>query len=68
MVRTGLRIIKDHPLTGVGPDMVLQVYPALPRPKAESQLNPHLHNVPLQIAAERGLPGARPSGSGSCSC
>ena len=24
--------------------------------QAEKQLNPHLHNVPLQIAAERGLP------------
>jgi putative inorganic carbon (hco3(-)) transporter len=24
--------------------------------RAERQINPHLHNVPLQIAAERGLP------------
>ena len=27
MLRTGLHIIKDDPLTGVGPDMVIQVYP-----------------------------------------
>jgi O-antigen ligase len=56
MVRTGFRIIKDYPLTGVGPDMVIQVYPVYRDPRAVSQLNPHLHNVPLQIAAERGLP------------
>jgi O-antigen ligase len=56
MIRTGFRIIKDDPLTGVGPDMVIQVYPHYRDPKAIQQLNPHLHNVPLQIAAERGLP------------
>ena len=26
MIRSGLRMIKDHPLTGVGPDMVRKVY------------------------------------------
>ena len=56
MVRTGFRIIKDDPLTGVGPDMIIQVYPYYRDPLAVQQLNPHLHNVPLQIAAERGLP------------
>jgi putative inorganic carbon (HCO3(-)) transporter len=56
MARTGLRIIKDNPITGVGPDMVIQVYPGYRDPRAVSQLNSHLHNVPLQIAAERGLP------------
>jgi putative inorganic carbon (hco3(-)) transporter len=56
MVRSGLHIIKDFPLTGVGPDMVIQVYPHYRDPSATKQLNPHLHNVPLQIAAERGLP------------
>jgi O-antigen ligase len=56
MVRTGLHIIKDDPLTGVGPDMVIQVYPQYRDRYAVKQLNPHRHNVPLQIAAERGLP------------
>ena len=56
MMRSGLRIIKDDPLTGVGPDMVIQVYPHYRDKSAVNQLNPHLHNVPLQIAAERGLP------------
>jgi O-antigen ligase len=56
MMRSGLHIIKDDPLTGVGPDMVIQVYPHYRDKAAVNQLNPHLHNVPLQIAAERGLP------------
>ena len=56
MIKSGFRIIKDHPLTGVGPDMVIQVYPGYLEPTAVSQRNSHLHNVPLQIAAERGLP------------
>jgi O-antigen ligase len=56
MMKSGLRIIKDDPLTGVGPDMVIQVYPQYRDKSAVNQLNPHLHNVPLQIAAERGLP------------
>jgi O-antigen ligase len=56
MVRSGLRIIQDDPLTGVGPNMVIQVYPHYRDPDAENQPNPHLHNVPLQIAAERGIP------------
>ncbi len=56
MARSGLRIIKDNPLTGVGPDMIIQVYPGYREPTAVNQRNSHLHNVPLQIAAERGLP------------
>ena len=56
MVRAGVRMVEDHPLTGVGPDMVQQVYPRYRGPDAVNVINPHLHNVPLQIAAERGLP------------
>jgi O-antigen ligase len=56
MIRSGLRIIRDHPIVGVGPDMIIRVYPHYRDPMAIRQLNPHLHNVPLQIAAERGLP------------
>ena len=56
MIRSGLKIIKDDPLTGVGPDMVVRVYPQYRDPEAVQQLNSHLHNVPLQIAAERGIP------------
>jgi O-antigen ligase len=56
MMRSGVRIIKDFPLTGVGPDNVRLVYQHYRDRRAERQMNPHLHNVPLQIAAERGLP------------
>ena len=56
MTRSGWHMIKDRPLTGVGPDMVIQVYPHYRDKSAVNQLNPHLHDVPLQIAAERGVP------------
>ena len=56
MMKSGFRIIKDDPLTGVGPNMIIEVYPHYRDKTAVNQLNPHLHNVPLQIAAERGLP------------
>ena len=56
MIRSGLRMIKDYPLTGVGPDMVRKVYAQYRDPDAVKQLNPHLHNVPIQIGAERGIP------------
>ena len=56
MMKTGWRMVQKDPLTGVGPDMVIQVYPTIRDKGAVNQLAPHLHNVPLQIAAERGIP------------
>jgi O-antigen ligase len=56
MLEAGRAMVSDHPLTGVGPDMVQRVYPAYRVPWAVNPTNPHLHNVPVQIAAERGLP------------
>jgi O-antigen ligase len=56
MVQAGTAIIKRYPLTGVGPNVVPVVYPAYRTAAAVEQTQPHLHNVPLQIAAERGLP------------
>jgi len=56
MLEAGRAIVRDHPLTGVGPDMVRIVYPHYRVPWAVEPTNPHLHNVPVQIAAERGLP------------
>jgi O-antigen ligase len=56
MMRTGVAIIKDEPLTGIGPDMVPRMYAEYRDAGAVNAVNPHLHNVPLQIAAERGLP------------
>ena len=55
MARVGAGMIRDHPITGVGPDMVQVTYPAYRDAGGVNTGNPHLHNVPLQIAAERGL-------------
>jgi O-antigen ligase len=56
MIEIGARIVGDRPLTGVGPNMVPRVYEQYRPDYAVNKTNPHLHNVPLQIAAERGLP------------
>ena len=56
MAQTGAAMIKDHPLTGVGPNMVERLYTQYRDPQGVQTVNPHLHNVPIQIAAERGLP------------
>jgi O-antigen ligase len=56
MIEIGARIVKDHPLTGVGPNMIPRVYAQYRPDYAINAVNPHLHNVPIQIAAERGLP------------
>jgi O-antigen ligase len=56
MLEAGVAMIEDHPWTGVGPDMVGRVYPDYRTASAVQANNPHLHNVPMQIAAERGIP------------
>jgi O-antigen ligase len=56
MLQEGEHMIKNHPLVGVGPNMVQQLYEDYRVADALDKVNPHLHNVPLQIAAERGLP------------
>jgi O-antigen ligase len=56
MLTSGVEMVRDRPLTGVGPDMVKTVYEDYRQTWAVQPLNVHLHNVPMQIAAERGLP------------
>lgn len=56
MLRAGARMVANHPLLGVGPEMVAEVYPVYVDPDAGKRDNPHLHNNVAQIAAERGLP------------
>jgi O-antigen ligase len=56
MLQMGVEMIRDHPVFGVGPDRVREVYASYRPMTAVQPENPHLHNVPLQIAAERGLP------------
>ena len=56
MLKTGAAMTSAHPLTGVGPNMIEKVYVQYRAPEAVQQTNQHLHNVPMQIAAERGIP------------
>ena len=56
-IQAGLKIIRDYPLFGTGPDTVDMVFQ---NPKyglsEDAKHNVHLHNTPVQIAAERGIP------------
>ncbi|MEO8484221.1 MAG: O-antigen ligase family protein [Acidobacteriota bacterium] len=63
MLKSGAAMIRDHWLTGVGPNRVPAEY--LAHYKRADAVDPldrpgstraHLHNVVVQIAAERGLP------------
>lgn len=63
MLESGEAMIKDHPLVGVGLDMVPKAYiakyktpDAVDRAGVVNETRSHLHNVPVQLAAERGLP------------
>lgn len=56
MLKAGVRMVEAHPLTGVGPNMVPDVYPQYRVPGYVHPVTSHLHNVPVQLAAERGLP------------
>ena len=56
MLVEGRHMVRDHPLFGVGPNMIEAVYEQYRVADAVEKINPHLHNVPMQIAAERGLP------------
>src|SRR4051812_4705588 len=56
MLREGAHMVRAHPFVGVGPNMVKELYAQYRVPEAVQAVNPHLHNVPMQIAAERGLP------------
>jgi O-antigen ligase len=56
MLEIGRQIARDFPLTGVGPNMIPRVYARYRPDYAVNPVNPHLHNVPVQIMAERGIP------------
>jgi O-antigen ligase len=56
MLRAGARMVQAHPWTGVGQDVMKMVYPRYRDAGAVEKNQPHLHNVPVQIAAEAGLP------------
>jgi O-antigen ligase len=63
MLKSGKAMIADYPWAGVGPNMVPKAY--IEKYKTPDAVDPedkpndtraHLHNVPVQLAAERGLP------------
>lgn len=63
MLKSGVAMIRDHWLTGVGPNRVPAEYlahykraDAVDPPDQPGSTRAHLHNVLVQIAAERGLP------------
>jgi O-antigen ligase len=57
MLATGLELALAHPITGIGPGQVKHLYPTVASPEALRRSTSHLHNTPLQILVERGLPG-----------
>jgi putative inorganic carbon (HCO3(-)) transporter len=63
MLEAGVAMVKDHPLFGVGMNRVPHEYLKYRLPYAVDsadatgpETRSHLHNVPMQLAAERGLP------------
>jgi putative inorganic carbon (HCO3(-)) transporter len=57
MWRSGLAMVRDHPVLGSGPGGVKREYPRYASADALQQHRGHLHNVPLQIVVERGVLG-----------
>lgn len=63
MFKSGVNMVRDRPLFGVGLNNVPREYPKYRSPDAVDPAGTvgvatraHLHNVPIQLAAERGLP------------
>ncbi len=57
MLRAGWRMVRDKPLTGVGPGRVEQLYPSYLKPgEPLPAYHGHLHNNLAEIAAQSGLP------------
>jgi O-antigen ligase len=55
MLEAGAAIVKGLSVDGRRPRSDRARLSALPRARCGQATNPHLHNVPMQIAAERGL-------------
>jgi len=56
MWRSGIAMFRDHPLTGVGPGGMKEIYDRYMLPRATERAG-HLHSVPVQILASMGLVG-----------
>lgn len=57
MLQAGVEMIKDHPLLGVGPANVKEIYALYKKHDAPRPRPPHLHNNVVQLWAERGILG-----------
>jgi O-antigen ligase len=57
MWESGLKMIKDRPIIGIGTGNVDEVYPKYINPSAVERDAGHLHNDFIQIAVIDGLPG-----------
>lgn len=52
----GARMLRDHPVTGVGLEDLHEVYPRYQDPRAAEQVG-HLHNLYVQVGATMGIVG-----------
>jgi len=57
MWSAGLTLVREHPVMGIGAGQVKRLYPEYAPAYAVRRHTSHLHNTPLQIAVERGIPG-----------
>lgn len=58
MLDAGLRMVRERPLFGIGPELVRQRYSLYRHPTAPRYEVPHLHDNLIELAAERGIPAA----------
>jgi O-antigen ligase len=57
MLRVGWKMIREHPVTGVGPGRVEELYPSYLSPSDPlPAFHGHLHNNVIELAAEFGIP------------
>jgi len=57
MWQSGLAMWREQPLLGWGPGGVKREYSRYALPEAFKKRTGHVHNTPLQIVVERGIPG-----------
>jgi O-antigen ligase len=57
MWQSGFKIIRDHPIFGIGTANLDKIYPKYINPEAKEKNQGHLHNNILQIAVIDGIPG-----------